>query len=359
MNILFLTTRIIYGGGEKVMNWLAKELSRQGHSLFYANPGIIDSYNQDAEKIGISQFVTIVEYNHAIKKKKPFTFIKTFRNIFQSNQINVLIIFGGSLVEQLIARSLGVKVVLAERCNPSFRPFLSRILKPIQFLYADGYVFQTEEQGLYYGKSIREKGTVILNPIIDELPDPIFNNTKKEIVTVGRLSKEKNQKAIIRVFGRIADRYPAYKLVIYGDGPLKEELNQLAVNLGVADKIVIVSGVNDIINHINGADVFILNSFNEGMPNTLIEAMSVGLVCISSDCPIYGPRCLIQNGVNGYLIPVDDEEKLETALVNVVSNMEDMDRIRKNAVGIRERLNAQIIFDQWNNYLTETVGNKQ
>ena len=89
------------------------------------------------------------------------------------------------------------------------------------------------------------------------------------------------------------------------------------------------------------------NSVNEGIPNALIEAMSMGIACISTDCPIYGPRMLIRNGENGILIPVGDTEALYQRMCEVVDNQSLMDKLRTNSVKIRETLDENKIFSKW------------
>lgn len=351
MNILFFAGRIIYGGGEKVRNWLAKELAQKGHHVFYASPIMDNDYIASLQKVGLNEVVTAVEYPFHIKKKQPFEYFKVVEKLYKDHQVDLLIIFGGSLVEQIIARKCGVKILLSERCEPASRPILSQILKQIQYKVADGYVFQTPEAASCYGKRASRIGTIIPNPIIDSLSDPQFDNLRKEVVSVGRLSPEKNHKGLIVAFSIFHQSHPDYKLIIYGSGPLKDELINFSTQKGIIDYVEIISGKTNISELIKGAELFVLNSNTEGMPNALIEAMSMGILSISTDCPIYGPRMLVKNGVNAYLTPVGQAESLADLMNYAIENKELGDRIRQNSVHIRERLNKDRIFSHWEKYI--------
>lgn len=358
MNILFFSERIIYGGGEKVRNWLAAKLIESGHTVIYANPNVNERFYAELSAVGLKDKVAIDEYPFHLKKKKPLQYIKEIRNLYHRNNVHLLVYFGGSLVEQIVARQMGVKILLSERCEPASRPILSQILKQIQYRIADGYVFQTPEAAACYGKRAVKISKVIPNPIIDKLGEPQFDNLRKEVVSVGRLSKEKNQKDLITAFSVFVKTHSDYCLKLYGSGPLREELENQISSLGLTDKVEIISGKTNISELIKGAELFVLNSNTEGMPNALIEAMSMGILSISTDCPIYGPRMLVQHGVNAYLTPLRNPEKLAELMTSALEDTSKADYIRHEAVKIRERLEANNIFSQWLDYIEQISHNR-
>lgn len=351
MNIIFFGTRLIYGGGEKVRNWLALELVNKGHKVIYVTSNYDEKYIKELRELFLYGKINILTYPYNNKYRNPFAYWKCIKSIYKENNIDLLIYFGGSLIEQIIARMMGVKILLSERCDPNSRKLLPRILKRLQYSISDGYVFQTPEAAKYYGNRAANKGIIIPNPIIDELPLPIFDNIRKEIVTVGRLSSEKNQKMLIKAFSEIVKHHPHYRLIIYGNGPLEESLKSYIELLGLKGLVDIIKGKRDIVNLINGSEIFVLPSNTEGMPNALIEAMSVGLLCISTDCPIYGPRMLIKHEHNGFLIPVDDVDKLKALLMDLITKTDETKQIRKNAVKIKDLLSPSIISQKWIDYI--------
>lgn len=357
MKIMFYAGLIIYGGGEKVRNWLVDKLIESGHSVVYATSKISDEYYEDLKKVGLYNKVQVVEYPYYLKKKAPVSYYRAIESLYLDNEIDLLMIFGGSLIEQVVARKLGLKIILSERCEPASRPILGQILKQIQYRVADGYVFQTPEAAQCYGKRAVRISKIIPNPIIDKLGEPQFDNLRKEIVSVGRLSNEKNQKDLISAFSMFSKTHPDYCLKLYGSGPLKEELEQQISSLELDGKVDIISGKTNISELIRGAELFVLNSNTEGMPNALIEAMSMGILSISTDCPIYGPRMLVQHGVNAYLTPLHNPAKLADLMSTALDDFSKADRIRHEAVKIRERLEANKIFSLWLNYIEGVYAN--
>lgn len=345
MNILIIASRIIYGGGEKVINWLANRLINDGHNVIYASSKVNLDYIEKLKKVGLYNKVGIVEYPYYLKKRDFLKYCKSFDKIYKDYEINLIIIFGGSLVEQIIARRRGVKILLSERCNPKSRSLLSRLLKKIQYHMADAYVFQTKEACHYYGNALENKSKILPNPLIDELKSPIITDFRKEIVSVGRLSAEKNQLMLLKAF-YISNLFTSYKLIFYGSGPAEDELKEFIKRHDLSDSVSIVKDKSNIIDLINGASLFVLTSNNEGMPNALIEAMSMGILSISTDCPIYGPRQLINHGVNGFLTPIKDEKKLAKMMLYALSHP-DANKIRKEAYKIREKLDPDMIYNQW------------
>ena len=356
MNILFFAGRISYGGGEKVRNWLAKELFRRGHVVYYAIPDNVEGVEDSFRNAGILGEIIPLSYPYRYKKKRFLAYFQSLKHLISNNNIDLVIFFGGSLIEQVAAKLYGAKVLLSERFYNGFRPFASRVLKQIQYRIADGYVFQTPEASQVYGKRAEQLGVVIPNPIIDKLPDPQYDNLRKEIVTAGRLMPQKDHMTLIDAFALFHKKHSEYKLIIYGSGPLKEKLEDRIRSLGLAEVAFIISGKTNISELERGAELFVLSSLAEGMPNALIEAMSVGVQCISTDCPIYGSRMLITDKQNGFLVPVKDVNALSEAMCFAVQNAEIADMIRHNAVKIRQTLDENLIAKSWLNYISSITG---
>lgn len=355
MNILFFSGRIIYGGGEKVQAWLVKQLHEAGHIITYIVPeGACDIFEK-LEKVGIRDIVRVVYYARQYKKKNIYKYIESLNNVFSNNKIDLFVILGGSMIEQMVARKHGVKIVLSERCDPHSRTIPSQILKQIQYRIADGFVFQTPEAAKCYGKRAHNLGTVIPNPIIDKLPDAQLDNLRKEIVSVGRLAGEKNQQLLIDAYELFHSVHPEYKLKIYGSGPLEEKLQNSIQAKNLTNVVEIVKGKRNISELINGAELFVLPSNTEGMPNALIEAMSMGILSISTDCPIYGPRMLVKHGENGYLVPIKDKDALYKQMCYAIEHEDQARDIRNNALLIRDRLSSQVIAEKWIQYFERII----
>ena len=117
--------------------------------------------------------------------------------------------------------------------------------------------------------------------------------------------------------------------------------------------------MQDIARRLAQAEVFVLSSDYEGMPNALMEAMASGLACISTDCPCGGPRFLIQNEENGLLVPVGDQPALERALRRVLADTALRNKISQNAVQIQQTLPPEVIYRRWTDFLAHMArGNR-
>lgn len=257
------------------------------------------------------------------------------------------------------ARGLGIPVVVSVRSNPS-REYGTKSLNLSMrhyFKKAAGVVVQTTEAAEYFDSRVRTK--ILPNSIH---PDFInrsvvpFEERAKEIVTVGRLDDNKNQILLINAFKELEKDFPDYRVVIYGDGEKRKEFESKA-----PESVTFMGRVSDVPDRIAGSEVFVLTSRQEGYPNALIEAMSLGLVCISTDCPCGGPRDLIRSGDNGLLIPMASDEEmvkeLSDALRRVLTDRKLAEEMSQNALKVRDEYNPDIINGQWKDYL-EGVMNK-
>lgn len=249
------------------------------------------------------------------------------------------------------------KIIYCERGDPGdkeYKGFMG-LIRYFVLPHIDGYVFQSEGARDFFNcRHVLNNCSVIPNACFKKY-EPFNGVRRKVIVTVGRLSHQKNQTLLIKAFAKCAKRIPDYNLEIIGDGELKNELQELINNLGLQDRICLKGTFKNVDDLIRDVSLFVLSSDYEGIPNALIEAMSLGLPCISTDCKPGGARTIITNGVDGIITPWRDEEKLADAILNMILNPLEANRIGKSAMNISERLSPQIIYDSWestlNNFL--------
>lgn len=249
---------------------------------------------------------------------------------------------------------LHIPIVVSERNNPWIRPInkVNRVLRRIFYRFADGYVFQTKEARSFFSKKIQNTSTIILNPLdLTRLPKSFPEVREKRVVAVGRLDTQKNHDLLIRAFAQFYKRYPEYKLDIYGNGDEKENLSQLAKSLLPHESYMFYEPTNEVLFEINNAAMFVLSSDYEGLPNALIEAMSIGLPCISTDCPSGGPRELIKSGINGILVPVNNDTELTNAMIKIAEDKEFSRVLGNNAYNIRNLVETNKIIHEWSKYL--------
>ena len=169
-------------------------------------------------------------------------------------------------------------------------------------------------------------------------------------MSVGRLNKQKNYPLLLRSFKDLHSEYAEYKLVIYGDGPERQSLEALIKDLGLSEVVLLPGAINNVPEVIYNASLFVLPSDFEGMPNALMEAMALGLPCISTDCPCGGARELIENDKNGLLVPVGDEKSIVSAIRFMLNNPEKAKQMGMNAMKIRSTHSLDVISKLWYDY---------
>ena len=178
-------------------------------------------------------------------------------------------------------------------------------------------------------------------------------------VAVGRVDANKNHEMLIRAFAHIASDFPEYKLIIYGEGELRQSLIQLTHELKLKERIMLPGSVTDVAGSIYKASAFALTSYSEGMPNTLLEAMALGIPSISTDCPCGGPRDLIVNGENGLLVPPGDWKKMAENLHNLLTNKEYAKKMGEKASKVQEEFNPDMINQTWKKYLEHIINSSK
>jgi len=185
-----------------------------------------------------------------------------------------------------------------------------------------------------YGIPVR-RIQVIHNPVDTALVERLANQLVPElasltgrrvIVTVGRLSAQKDHATLIRAFAKVRRQLDA-TLVLVGSGELEEQLTQLAYTLGVGADVRITGWRHNPFPFLRRADVFVLSSRYEGFPSTLVEAMACGSPVVSTNCP-HGPAEILENGRVGRLVPVGDEETMATEIVSLLQNDSLRERFR-------------------------------
>lgn len=172
---------------------------------------------------------------------------------------------------------------------------------------------------------------------------------------MGRMDQNKNHAMQLRAFAALQDRYPGYELVIYGDGELRSSLEELAQELAIADCVRFPGVVPDVAERIGRASLFLLTSYSEGVSNALIEALALGLPTIATDVPSGGTEELMEDGVNGLVIPAGDQKALESAMDRMLSEPAYADRLGREASKIQERLAPERVNALWKAYFESVM----
>ena len=255
----------------------------------------------------------------------------------------------------LMSKSITGKIIYSERGDPGDDEYsgLVGIVRKCAFTRVDGFVFQSEGAKDYFGKRIQSRSIVIHNSV-DIHESRYFEPCKdrgKKIVNVGRLHPQKNQKLLVEAFARIADQIPEYTLEIYGDGDLEETLRKQISDLELENRVFLRGTTKEILEQVYTASLFVLSSDYEGLPNALMEALAIGVPCISTDCKPGGARTLIQDGINGWITPVGDAGALSQRILEVIGKGICNISLKEEAAKFRELHSSKKVFDMWEGYI--------
>jgi glycosyltransferase involved in cell wall biosynthesis len=285
------------------------------------------------------------------------------RTIWKEEKPDVILSFIGknNMMAILTSRGLKIPVAVSVRGEPAEEYYSTwlRFLAKNLFRFADRVILQTNRCMAFFPPAVRKKSVILKNPI-----NPSFfreryeGNRENTIVAVGRVDENKNHEMLIRAFAELAEEFPAYRLIIYGEGEKRKDLQKLAEEMQLSERILLPGAVEDVAEHIYKTRVFVLPSNTEGMPNTLIEAMIMGLTVVATDCPCGGPAELIQNGYNGILTPVGDISGMKDSLQFLLNNLQQADEMGINAMKTGDIYRPERVCREWRECLENLMNLK-
>lgn len=207
----------------------------------------------------------------------------------------------------------------------------------------DRFVILThEEQPLW-------KGFTNLSVIPNALPfrpKQFADVSAKRLIAVGRMEYQKNFPDLLRIWSRVAPTFSDWELHIYGDGWMLDGLRRQAEELGVASQVTFEGAVSDMETAYASSSIYLMTSHFEGLPMVLLEAQSVGLPAVSYACSS-GPRDIITDGEDGFLVPLYDEVAFAERLSMLLRDEELRTRMGKAAEVASHRYDLEVIMPQW------------
>lgn len=345
------------GGAERQIILLSNQLAQRGHEVTLCVLAENHSPYKIDDRVKIVDFSN-VENNTGSSLGKILKRLHAFGKVVKHVKPDAIINYNlqsAYFCLTLCKRQRG-KVIYSERGDPydaEYSGLLGKI-RDITVKKMDGLVFQSEGARDFFPEDVRRKSIVIHNSVnVPQEKYPIPVEREKRIVNVGRLHPQKNQKLLIEAFAQVSKAFPDYVLEIYGDGELHDELQRQIDEMGLSGRAFIHPSRKDLWDCIHKASLFVLSSDFEGMPNALMEAMALGLPCVSTDCRPGGARSLIENGVNGFIVPVGDVASLSWAMSQCLSKKDVSERIAINARKIVETHSEEVVFDKWEEFLRQ------
>ncbi len=346
MKISLIIPTMKQGGAERVMSELINNWAISGNDvtlillvkckhfyMIHENVKIIELGFENKGKIN--------------KIKNEIKLFFTLRNLLNDLSSDFVLSFMEkyNIFTLLATRGLNQRVYISDRSNPNSKvPFMIKHLRRLTYKYADGIVAQT-----ILAKEVLERETKNSNILV--IPNPLkdvkrFVNVAREkiIINVGRLHPLKGQTNLLDIFSKA--NLPEWRMVFLGDGALLDDLKRKVKTLQMEKSVEFLGEVKDVDLWLAKASIFAFTSLSEGFPNALAEAMSAGVACISFDCET-GPSELINNGKNGFLIPIDREELFIEKLKLLATDKYLRDSMSDEAKSINENLKIEIIAEKY------------
>jgi glycosyltransferase involved in cell wall biosynthesis len=341
--VLFLIPNLSGGGAERVMSNLLNYFSNEFKvsAVFFNNNHVYPLPNDckvyyldnDLPRIGfIKKLMRIIYLRNVIKKEKLDVALSFLANLYL-------------ITSAIFPRRLNVKLIIAEHNTISYilkfskNKTLKKILSKALYKKVDNIIAVSKgvkEDLMKTFNLPQEKIKVIYNPhdidkiqklSKEQINHPWLVDKKYPVmINVGRLTYQKGQDILLKAFKIVSEKIES-RLIILGEGPLLKQLKDLAKELGIENKVDFVGFQKNPFAFIARSDVFVLSSRWEGFPNVLIEAMACGVPVISTDCPS-GPNEIIENGVNGLLVPIE-VDKLAESIIWILTNIEFSKRIAR------------------------------
>ena len=349
MKLTFVTSTLHAGGSERVMSLLANTFAQKGYEVE------IVCINKHLVFYPIDEKVKVWFAEDEVKSLSILKKMMWLRKHINSEKPDVVIAFMLEVYCVTLASLIGVSVPVSssERIDPHFFGRAKGLLRWLLLRRTTHLVVQTVRIKDFYSAKLQSRTTIIPNPVTDKVFSLTPTLKQKRIIAVGRLAYQKNYPMMFRAFAKVHHDFPDWQLVVYGNGPQKEEICGVIERLGMEGHIILAGKSDHVVEEMNKSSLFVMSSDYEGMSNALLEAVCVGLPVISTD--VSGARDLITEGVNGYIVPVGNERALTLALSSMLSSPEKMDEMGRQSKALAPRFREEQIVGQWEELIKKVV----
>ena len=369
--LIIIDTLKIGGGVERFTSLLTQGLSEkfdlfiltfEDSKKIYPFEG---RYLSLKEKLNVSSgFLSLFFFKKLLNSIKIYKLIKSVKpDLILSFTIytNIFTIFTKFLFQ------IKTPLIISIWCNPALvyknkMPIINFLIKilyglktvdkvitvsnGIQYILESDYGIKKHKLKTIYTGIELEKIEKIKNEEISNY-DGLFNNTDIiKFITVGRICEEKAHKYLIEAFSILKKKIPNSKLIIRGDGPLRDEIITLIKKLKLENDVIILGLKKNLYKYLAKSDIFVLSSKTEGLPTVLLEALACGVPVISTDCKT-GPKEILDNGKYGILARVMDSEDLAKKMIYLAKNEELINTYSKLSLKRAEFFNISNSINQW------------
>ena len=405
--IMFHLNTLAHGGAERVVSNLSNELCESEDEIIVATEWYEDEEFVLKDKVRRIHVGLKEEDENKSRLVKAILREKYLRDAIKRENPDVVIAFAQKAIYRSLIAVRGLKnpVIVCVRIEPvgNYDKPIDKLIIALIEKRINGAVFQTTDQRDFFSKYWSRNSTVILNPANDKYfidrKESDYDSDSKVIVQHARLVDFKNQAMLIDAFMKVREKYPDYELKIYGpdsfDGT-KEILEQKIKQYNAESFIHLMGGSDEIEKQVPQAKIYAMSSDYEGMPNSLIEAMAMGMPIVATDCPCGGPLAIMGeenrgvieachleaesvktdasldvNGTskkeiyvgegkltdNGILVPIKNPDALAEGIIYLIENPDVAKYCGMHAAkSIYEQANCRAVVEQWREYIRKVIG---
>ncbi len=344
MKITFFIGHMGYGGAERVISLLANDYCRRGWDT-----DIVMLLSRDlAQRLEPGVRLVDLSLGGGSYLKRAPSWLRQIRGYLKREKPDCVVSFIGRINALVLTAALGmnIPIVVSERNDPRHDGRGKGMLAFCDALYktARAVVFQTNAEQECFSEAVKAKSVIIPNPVSTE------GVSRREpegfsVVTAGRLAEQKNQKMLMNAMALVRREIPEASCTIYGEGELRQELESYVREKGLENTVFLPGHALDIHEKIADASAFVLTSEYEGLPNALIEAMMLGIPCVTTDYT--GSEEVVEDGVTGLIVPRGDAEALAKKLIALARDRELGETLGQKARQEAEKYRTENVIEQW------------
>ncbi len=339
---------------------LAKEEDMQVFTISYATDALPCAYAPNSTVHQLSLGFDNTSMLKAIVQKRA---VSKLKKLVKDNQLDILIPCGALFfpLALLCAKLCNIKCICCEHTSPQIKSDYRFQLfgRKIAIRLADKIVVLTKAARQYYIDALHakpEKTEQIYNIIEHSaVQSAAYHTDSKKIISVGRLSYPKNFERLIRLAQPILTEHSDWQWDIYGEGELRDALQQQIDVCGLSHRITLKGNDNNLYARYGDYAFCVMTSRYEGFPMSLLEAAANRLPLVAFDVPT-GPAEIIQDGVNGYLVQ-DDDSAMTKAILALISNRELRQQQSEAAYQTAAFFTSERIIPQWRSLLQRVSEN--
>jgi GalNAc-alpha-(1->4)-GalNAc-alpha-(1->3)-diNAcBac-PP-undecaprenol alpha-1,4-N-acetyl-D-galactosaminyltransferase len=358
LKIVLVISSLGQGGAERVMSELANEWSKENHEVHLVILTQQKDFYKISEKIKIYRLALPLNQNIFSRIFSLFYILRNLRNLITSINPSFVLSFMNKYNIFTIISTLGlnINIIVSERDTPTEKlHFIIDKLRKYTYKFANGVICQSKLSVDFVKNETRQKNVIsIPNPLKEIIINEKIKR-QKIILNVGRLVYKKGQDQLLEAFSKL-NNADDWKLVLLGEGILRNVLEKKIKELKLEKKVILMGSVRNVDEWLNKSSIFVFPSLFEGFPNALAEAMGSGLACVSYDCDT-GPRDIIINEENGFLVDLNDIDTLTKKVQILIDNEELRNKFSKEAIKISSTLNKEKIANDYLNFCLK-VGKK-